>query len=282
MMADEEESEGRIIMKIAAFYENILQASRASGISVPEILQRLKDLGMDNIYLTPDSWKMDEEMLRETLPKIGLGIEGMHCWVRFTEDPETTLYQDYIDLALSIGAKNILLIPGMLSGGNTVRDLERMVAGMKKAVAYGQEKGLPVTMEDFDSVHAPNNCIAGLKYFTDSVPGLAVAFDTGNFAFFQENELEALPLFEDRIATLHLKDRSLEKWNPNGRPFVRADGSPVYSCPVGSGCIHIREVVDRMKELGYDGGMIAEVGDWGDDRMLEVLEESVRWLKTLA
>lgn len=266
-------------MKIAVFYENILQAAHTSGLNVPQVLKRLTDLGMENIYLTPDSWQKDEEMLKATLPELGLGIEGMHAWVRFTDDPESTLYKDYIDLALRIGAKNILFIPGMLLGGNTVRDLERMVYGMKKAVAYGKEKGLPVTMEDFDSVLAPNNCIAGLKYFADQVPGLEFAFDTGNFAFFQENELEALPLFEDRIATLHLKDRSLEKLNPNGKAFVRADGTPLYSCPVGSGYIHIREVVDRMKELGYDGGAIVEVGDWSDDHMLEVLEESVKWLK---
>ena len=137
-------------MKISAFYENIVTGAEASGIGMRAALERLKKAGMDRIYLMPQSWEKDKELLKEALPALGLEVEGLHSWILFPKNPSDTSYRGVIDLAAVLGAEHVLFVPGMLTEGNTRRDINSILAGMRAAVAYGSEKGIHVLMEDFD------------------------------------------------------------------------------------------------------------------------------------
>lgn len=270
--------EGDARMKIAVFYENIHEGALAAGQRTEDALAALRDAGMELLYLTPDSWKRDRRELSRTMEKLGLGIEGMHAFCDFAEDPETGKYTELIDLAAEAGAGNLLLIPGMYSTGDTHRDLDSMVSGMRKAVAYGRGKGLPVLMEDFDGPLAPYNCIAGLQYFFDRVEGLGCAFDTGNFVTFREDELAAFDLFADRIRTVHLKDRSLNRRHAGDTPYRCADGREVFACPLGTGYIRMAEILGRLKERGYSGNVIVELYACDPSYVLRDAADSVRWV----
>ena len=266
-------------MKIAAFYENIYDGVRATGRRMEDVLAELRETGMELLYLSPESWKRDRKKLSGIMEKLDLRIEGMFGSCDFPNDPETDGYREMLDLAAEAGAGNFLIIPGMLTGGNTQRDLERMVAGVRKTVEYGRNRGVPVLMEDFDGLLSPYNCIAGLRYFMDSVEGLECAFDTGNFTAFREDELEAFELFADRIRTVHLKDRSTARRHEGDTPFVCADGKPVCACTVGSGYIQIAEILKRLKQRNYGGNVIAELYACDPVYVLQDAADSVRWLK---
>ena len=266
-------------MKIAVFYENIHDGARTAGRQIKDVLAELHDAGTELLYLSPDSWKRDRKELSGIMEKLDLRVEGMFGSCDFPADPENSGYREMLDLAAEAGAGNFLIIPGMLTGGNTQRDLERMVTGTRKAVEYGRSRNIPVLMEDFDGLLSPYNCIAGLRYFLDHVEGLGCAFDTGNFAAFNEDELEAFELFADRIRTVHMKDRSRTRRHPGDTPFVCADGKPVYACATGSGYIRIAEILKRLKHRNYSGNVIAELYACDADFVLQDAAESVRWLK---
>ena len=266
-------------MKIAVFYENIHDAVRATGKRTEDALALLRDEGMDLLYMNPESWERDRHELSGIMERLGLKIEGMHAFCDFAGDPDTTRYKEIIDLATDAGAGNLLLIPGMYSTGNTDRDLGSMLAGMRRAVEYGREKGLPVLMEDYDGLTAPYNCIAGVRYFTDRVEGLGCAFDTGNFTAFHEDELEAFELFADRIRTVHLKDRCRERRHEGDTPFICSDGAPVYACATGSGEIRIREILGRLKQRNYGGNVIVELYACDPRYVLDDATASIRWVK---
>lgn len=266
-------------MKTAIFYENIYEGAQASGRRVGDVLAELHDIGLEMLYMTPDSWKRDRRTLSGIMEKLDLGIEGMHGFCDFPADPETLRCQEMIDLAAEAGAGNFLVIPGMYTGGNTRRDLEQMVNGVRKAVEYGRKKDIPVLMEDFDGMQSPYNCIAGLQYFMDCVDGLECAFDTGNFAAFHEDELEAFELFADRIRTVHLKDRRPARRRRGDIPFVCADGKPVYACRIGGGDIRIAEILKRLKQRNYSGNVIVELYACDRRHVLRDAAESVRWVR---
>lgn len=266
-------------VKIAAFYENIYDGAQATGRRMEDVLAELRDAGMEMLYLTPDSWKRDRNKLSRIMEKLDLSIEGMHGFCDFPAEPDTVRYREMIDLAAEAGAGNFLIVPGMFSTGNTRRDLDRILAGVREAVEYGREKGIPVLMEDYDSLLSPYNSIVGLQYFMDSVEGLECAFDTGNFAVFHEDELEAFDLFAERIRTVHLKDRSLSRRHEGDTPFVCADGKPVYACLIGSGYIRIGEILKRLKQRDYRGNVIAELYACDVKYVLRDVVESIRWLK---
>ena len=266
-------------MKIALFYENLYEGVRISGRQMEDVLAKLRDAGLEMLYCSFDSLKRDRAELSRIMEKLGIGLEGVHGFCDFASDPETDKYREMIDLAADTGAGSFLIIPGMFESGNTHRDLERMVAGVRKAVAYGQKKKMPVLMEDFDGLLAPYNCIAALKYFMESAEGLECAFDTGNFAAFHEDELEAFELFADQIRTVHLKDRTLSRRHEGDTPFVCADGKSVYACAVGSGYIRIAEILNRLKQRGYSGNVIAELYACDPRHVLTDAIDSVRWIK---
>lgn len=266
-------------MKIAVFYENIAAGARAEGKSIGDVLAKLKDAGMDMLYLSTDSWEQDGKALRPILRDLAIGIEGMHTRIDFPQAPDTALYQARIDLAADSGAGNLLIVPGMLSTGHTVRDLDAIVQGMRRAVAYGEKKGLPILMEDYDGLLAPYNCMAGLQYFLNEVPGLGCAFDTGNFVMFHEDELAAFDLFAPRIRTLHLKDRTDQPRHPGDDALSCADGQRVYCCAVGSGSIRMAEILRRLKERQYPGNVIVELYCCDPAFVLRDIDASVRWLR---
>ena len=266
-------------VKIAVFYENIHEGIRATGQRTEDVLASLRDAGMELLYLTPESWIRDRHELAGIMEKLDLGIEGMHAFCDFPVEPGSFRYRELIDLAVEAGAGNLLFVPGMFSTGNTRRDLENIVAGMRNAVAYGRERNLPVLMEDYDGLLAPYNSIAGLQYFMDRVEGLECAFDTGNFVMFHEDELEAFDLFADKIRTVHLKDRSMDRRHEGDSPCCCADGKPVYACPVGSGMIRMAEILKRLKQRQYGGNVIVELYACDTRYVLQDAADSIRWLR---
>ena len=274
-----DQQRGKPQMKIAVFYENIYEGVQATGRQMEDVLTELRDAGLEMLYFSFDSLKRDREKLAGIMDKLGLHIEGVHGFCDFAADPDTDRFREMIDLAADAGAGNFLIIPGLFASGNTRRDLERMVTGTRKAAEYGRKRNIPVLMEDFDGLLSPYNCIAGLRYFMESVEGLECAFDTGNFAAFHEDELEAFDLFADRIRTVHLKDRSLTRRHEGDTPFVCADGKSVYACAIGSGFIRIAEILARLKQHGYSGNVIAELYACDPHHVLQDAADSVRWLK---
>ena len=274
-------------MQIAAFFENILQGALAEKLTLREALKRMQDAGMENLYVGTMGieWAKRagvEEDVFETCKELGIGIEGMHGFFDFGHHPEDESYRDFIDLAAEHGAGNVLIVPGMIPDDEQARRgemLQNMKSVLIKAVAYGREKGVAVSMEDIDGMQAPFNCIDGLDWFMQEVEGLQCSFDTGNFVMFSEDELEAFERFRDKICTMHVKDRGTVKLHEGDRVVVCADGTELYPVAVGYGNIRIKEMFTRLKAQGYDGGLIAEIFNCDGDYMLDSIAKSIEWIK---
>ena len=266
-------------MKIAVFYENIYDGAIEANKRPETVLEDLTQQGLKMIYLSPASWRRDEKWLAPLLERLGLAIEGMHVHLDFVARPDTLEYRDIVDLASGCGAGNLLIVPGMLSGRNTAEAVQRMLDGMRRTTEYGQRRGLPILMEDYDSLISPYNSIAGLDWFLSQVEGLGCAFDTGNFVAFHEDEMQALERFRSRIVTVHLKDRVHVTSMPCEHAFICANGEAVHTCPVGKGFIRIDEILQSLRESGYSGNVIAELYGCDSSHLLEDLSSSLAYLR---
>lgn len=90
-------------------------------------------------------------------------------------------------------------------------------------------------------------------------------FDSGNYFIAGEDCLEALNIFRDRIAHVHLKDRVTE-----------AD----FACPaIGSGCIPEAEVIHALLDSGYDGWFTVE--HFGAEDMLTAARKSYSFVTSV-
>ena len=267
-------------MKISAFYENIIEGAMNDGIDMKAALAQLKQDGMEKVYFSYDTLKNDtDEKIIKMIQELELGVEGLYGFVRFDRFPMDDSYQDMIDLAVKLNAGNILLVPGFITGGDKGKEkqiLENMWTGLKNAVQYGKHQGIAVSIEDFDGLDAPYCRIDGVTEFLKNVPGLQFSFDTGNFVMYHEDEVEAFELFKDKICTVHLKDRGYGEEQP---VVICADGEKVCTVPVGDGFIHIKEILLNLKQLGYDGGLIAEMYGHAAENMYDGIRKSVKWIR---
>ncbi len=267
-------------MKIAAFYENIVYGAEKEQVCIEEVLDELKAQGLQMIYISLESLKEKEEELLQLFREKDLAIEGLHQHFDFGHHPEDESYKEYIDTALRVGAENCLIVPGLFSKEdeeNRDEIMENMAGAVKKAVAYGKERGINVCMEDYDSMASPYNCVNGLSYFFEKIPDLKCAFDTGNFVCYKEDEEAAFLKFADKICTVHLKDRSKSAHMQGDVGCVCFDGSSAFSAPVGSGYIHIKEILDGLKRRNYDGNVIVEL--YGYEDTLKGIKKSIRWVR---
>lgn len=269
-------------MKIAAFYENISEGARAAGIPVAEAVKQLMAEGMDLLYASVYSARDEKSGMPEILRDTGIGAEGLYGFFDFGHHPEDESYRDLIDKAAELSAANVLVIPGFIreeDRDSREEQIANMKTALKKAAAYGKEKGIEVSLEDMDQLDAPFATIGGLKDFFDAVPELSYSFDTGNFVMYHEDEMKALSLFRDRLCTVHLKDREEKAVNEDDRFKITSDGTKTYVAVTGSGIIHMKEILASLKASGYTGNLIAELYDYSPSRMLEGIAESIRWIR---
>ena len=90
--------------------------------------------------------------------------------------------------------------------------------------------------------------------------------------------MERFACFRRMICTVHLKDRRKEAKYPDDMAKICADGSPSYAAETGFGYIHIKEILDLLKEQKYPGNVIVELYDYSPEHMLEGIGESVSWV----
>lgn len=267
-------------MKIAAFYENILTGIQQRGCTAEEALAELKAVGLDNLYMSDRTLFSDEEHILSMCQEFGLGFEGLYSYFDFLHKPEDKRYEQLIDAAAKLGAKNVLVLVGIYmpdDKGNEEALLQNALQALRNAVAYGAQRGVAVTLEDVDQLTSPNGTIDGLCRCLEEVPGLQCSFDTGNFALYREDEVAAFDRVADNICTMHLKDRSHTPDYADQLHRLCDNGEKVYCTPVGTGFMQIEEILRRLKASGYDGGLIAELFDYGDT--LKGIKESIVWMK---
>lgn len=269
-------------MEIAAFYENIAQGASALNISVKEALLSLKEKGMTRVYMCDRTFYDVKDTLIPVLKALNIGIEGFFAFGDYGHCPDSEDYKELVDLAKDQGAGNVLIVPGFVGRDEKAQEetlIKNMIHGMANAAAYGKKMGVCVSMEDFDGMEAPFSSVEGLKRFMDGIPDLYCSFDTGNFIMYHEDEKAALELFKDRLCTIHMKDRSDVPLHPGDKAKVCADGAKKYPSPVGYGNIAMKEILGRLKAIGYQGNVIVEMMDADEHYVLEDIEKSVLWLK---
>ncbi|MBT2291427.1 sugar phosphate isomerase/epimerase [Paenibacillus albidus] len=267
-------------MQISVFYSHVLAASGQRGLTVAEVLKRIKGFGIDAVELDLAEVEPGRGELREQLAQAGLAVASMYAFFDYGNDPDVESGLRFIDTAEFFGAPKVLAIPGFIdeSASPETRDrtLLRMAAALQEMCSYAEQKNIVVTMEDFDDVRAPFATADQLLWFLDRVPQLGCTFDTGNFIYSAEDELEAYAKLEGRIVHVHCKDRALDERN-GGKPKITLNGTALYPSPVGSGIIAIEEILKRLKAYGYVDTLAIEHFDAVDQ--LAYMEQSATWLR---
>ncbi|WP_379153961.1 sugar phosphate isomerase/epimerase family protein [Paenibacillus sp. sgz5001063] len=268
-------------MKISVFYNHILTASKQAGIPVPEVLRRVREWGIQAVELDLDEVQPSREAMKEDLKQAGISVASMYAFFDFGNAPAVQPGLEFIDTAKYLGADKVLVVPGFIeeSAGEELRNssLQQMAAALREMCEYAEQKGIRVTLEDFDDSRAPFATSAELLWFLEQVPKLGITFDTGNFIYSGEDELEAFGKLQTRIVHVHCKDRSLKEHHAEA-PKICTNGMKLFPSPVGSGCIPVHQILERLEAIGYQDTVAIEHFDAVDQ--LDYMQKSAEWLQT--
>ncbi len=269
-------------MKISVFFDHILQAREQTGESLEELLADVRKKGMEAVEIRLEYLLQHEEVLGQ-LEQADLKVSCIYEFYEMGRCNEEEKARKHIETAVQVGADRILVVPGFLRGWDAKRmqrkmnhperlekfmdkncKIRRMAEGLSFITALGHEKKVMVSVEDFDDMNSPLSGMYGIHWFLKKIPQLRYTLDTGNYLFYQENVLDAWELLKDRVAHVHCKDRSPDNY---------------ASVQTGSGCMPIKELVERLAERGYSGYLAIEHFDVADQK--GCMERSAHYLHDL-
>jgi L-ribulose-5-phosphate 3-epimerase len=266
-------------MYISVFYNHIVEASQQMGCSIDEVLKKVYSFGIERVEFDMAELTEPAEMYSK-LQKAGLSVSSIYGFYDFGQNPDGTLGYAQVDKAIAMHANKIMIIPGFLKGSTKLEcetEKQNMAKAMKQICEYADIHKVMVTIEDFDDKTSQIADSNGMLWFVEQIPSLRVTFDTGNFMYSSEQELVAFDKLKSRIAHVHCKDRSLNKVEGE-EPKANVEGVLMYSSPVGYGCIRMKEIIDLLKVMDYQGTLTIE--HFGSLNQIDYMEKSARWIKS--
>ncbi len=258
-------------MQLATFYDHVKDIAHQERIGMVEALQRVKFLGIDGVEVMQNGVIGREDELGHELSYVEMSISSIPAYFDFGRDLDVEKQAlPTLEAARYLGAKKMLVIPGFEG------EREAIAEGVSRLAELADKYGVSLIMEDYDDVRAPFHTTEGVRYFLDACPALSCCFDTGNFRFAGEDELAAYDSLKDRITHVHLKDRAYSpQWGSHA--VTAADGQALYPSPVGQGEIQIAQVLQRLRQDGYEG--FCAIEHFGVADMGAALEKSAQWLQ---
>ncbi len=265
-------------MKLSVFYDHILVASEQTGYELLDILKKVNELGIEGVECDIEHIRSCKEELKKKLGEAKIKVASVYGFFDFGNNLDYEKGYTFIDDAAYFRAGRVLVIPGFVEekeGEVYQMALSNMVDVLNKICDYAETKNIVVTLEDFDHHTAPFSTDEELIWFMERVPKLRCTFDTGNFMYSEVNELKAFELLKDKIVHVHCKDRALVPVSGE-EPTNTIAGRGMYTSPVGYGSIQMKEIVNRLKEINYEGFLAIE--HFGSQNQIEYIEKSANWI----
>ncbi len=309
--------------KISFFYEHVREGAHQRGLSIDAVLKECSGAGISGL-------EMEYKVLKEAPADILLSLARAHmevsCVYEFFDfetldqaayEAELARGKEMLEHLNRLQIKKAMIIPGFLKKQEAARlqalapDFAKTAAFMENSksicqmrdalaalVALGQELGITLCIEDFDSAESPIARISQIKWFLEEVPGLGFTLDMGNFAYSKEDVRLAYELLKERIVHVHCKDRgqassemtlavSREEEQVAFRGEARKT-APAPSeadqlswglepVPTGGGYLPIAELIKALQEKGYEGYLAIE--HFGAADQIDFMEQSAAFLR---
>lgn len=263
-------------MKISVFAEHLFEAAEQEKLSFPEVLDKVKDMGISGVELDYSRLEKDDALpclFREH----GLDIACVYVFLDFAHSDDMRYAEKVAKTLEKHNIKRLMGIPGFVyENDDTDLCVHRMYDCMNKLSELCSKSGIALCLEDFDDKPAVFSTTKGLCGFIDNVKDLGCAFDTGNFIYSCENALDAFEKLKDKVVHLHCKDRSYTE-KTSEEPKIALDGKTLYSSPVGYGEMPIEKIVKDLLKSEYNGYFAIE--HFGSKHQLYDIEKSADKLK---
>jgi len=182
-----------------------------------------------------------------------------------------------IDQLEKLGIPLLMLAPRVRAAASEAELLsmrQQLIEGFGAVLDYAKGSGVRICMENQSSITRADSTIEDVAFLLDALPDLGYVLDAGNFFCAGEDVLKACDRFACRMVHAHLKDWC---WDPYG-PVVRENKPRFRGCALGDGILPLKELIARLKQLGYRGNLMIEINSAGPQVTREMLDRSAAFL----
>lgn len=260
------------------------------------VIQRASDLGVDAIEftdLTPPEGVNEAEYARklaEEAKRCNIEIACYSVCADFINndlDEEVKRLCEKVDIAELLGAKlmrhdvgSVFKIPREYRGFTNL--LPRFADGCRKVTEYAATKGIR-TMTENHGFFCQDSARVESLVNTVANPNYGLLVDVGNFICADEDSVLAVGRVAPYAFHVHIKDflkKSGNEDNPGEGFFCTRAGYYVRGTVAGHGVIPLRQCVEILKQIGYNGYLTLEFE--GPEELDYALRAGVAKLKKLA
>ena len=211
----------------------------------------------------------------------GLKVSSYIFFSEFANaDKADEIYENSIkavDIAQKLGANVFMLVPQAHIGIENMRLVDirnNLIKQWKPIVEYSSKSSLKTVIEDTPNLKLCLCRAEDVKVVLDAIPSLYLVYDSANMILENEDPVEYLYKFKDRIGYVHIKDMA---FNVTANPYsgeYKNDGTPMCAVPTGKGLIDLKNVFNALKDIGYCGGITVEFSKDKDLSFIEAFKHS--------
>jgi D-psicose/D-tagatose/L-ribulose 3-epimerase len=222
-------------------------------------IELARRIGFDSIDLFWDPLSTDADGYRALLDDVravGLPVLSVVCTALGLNDfnPAVARFhveraKRHVDLAHDVGARNVLFCPGEYLFGQGLlppaHDWNAVVAATREVGDYAAERALDLAVEMLPFPHAIVKDVDTMIALLDGVgrDNVGACVDCSHLWLSRIDPAEIARL-AGRIAHVHVSD---------------CDGERHGDLPPGRGNTPLLEILRRLREVGYDGGVSVEL-----------------------
>lgn len=261
-------------MKKSTFLAHIYDISIQENISAVSAMNLARNLGYIGLDANWTDINEKSTELKKQLNNSDLHLSSVYRFCDLSDAYNQDEMKRFLETVSHLECAKVMLIPGFFTD-NPDRDtqINKIIEALNNACELAATYNITPTIEKYDYILSPCGENKYLSRILDSVLGLGLTFDTGNYIYFDEDVLEGFDKYKDRIRHVHIKDRSFSPFYEGEKPLSETiSGKLLYPAPAGHGIIPIKECLNHLRNINYDGYISTEF--FGTEKTLDYLKLS--------
>ncbi|MFC1764302.1 sugar phosphate isomerase/epimerase family protein [Planctomycetota bacterium] len=212
-------------------------------LDIVDMCRKTKALGIDGLDIIGAGYNKSWQEIRKITDDHGIDVVCYTKGVKELESTDEAIIRKGIDefkkrlkVAHILGSNRIM----MNMGGSTPdrhANRKNLIKSLEKVLPIATAESIEVTIEHHNNPKAPFRISADFDEALAVVPGLRIAYDSGNIYVAGEDSVQGYKNNQEQITHMHFKD-----FSANGR-----------LCIPGQGIIDFPNLIKAMKEANYTG-----------------------------
>lgn len=259
-----------IIMRLSVSAWCVQEKLFKGTMRLADFINLCHENGVNYVELLDCFWKDDVDIDNaiELLKKYGMKVSAYSIGNDFVQNDQAErekqigMVNKGTDTACRLNTKNLRIFSGSAKNGITF-DTARawIVEGLKECAKYAEEKGVTLVLENHGLFAGKGDQVRGI---IDEVGSeyLKANTDLGNFLLVNDDPLNAVKALNKRVGFVHFKDfKSVSNDQPG---YDGMDGKRYQGTVLGEGQVPMKEIVEYLSGIGYDGFLSIEFEGTGD------------------